>query len=83
VSAGACGVLAATRRGPERPGHPQRARDQLVRALILVDQEQYEPALAYSEKALAILTVTLKNKSKELVPFLDDNRKIREKLGRR
>jgi tetratricopeptide (TPR) repeat protein len=53
------------------------------RALILVEQERYEPALAYSEKALKILTVTLKNKSKELAPFLDDNRKIREKLGRR
>ena len=53
------------------------------RALILVAQEQYKPALVYSEKALAILTVTLKNQSKELEPFLDDNRKIREKLGRR
>jgi Tetratricopeptide repeat len=53
------------------------------RALMLLDQEQYEPALAYSEKALAILTVTLKNRSKELALFLDDNRKIREKLGRR
>ena len=53
------------------------------RALILVEQEQYEPALAYSDKALAILKVTLKNQPKELEPFLDDNRKIREKLGRR
>jgi hypothetical protein len=53
------------------------------RGLILFEQEQYEPALAYSEKALAILKVTLKNQSKELEPFLDDNRKIREKLGRR
>ena len=41
------------------------------RALILLEQEQYEPALAYSEKALA------------LQPFLDDNRGIREKLGLR
>jgi Tetratricopeptide repeat len=53
------------------------------RAVILVEQEQYEPALAYSEKALAILKVTLKNQPKELEPFLDDNRKIRERLGRR
>ena len=51
------------------------------RALVLLDQEQYEPALAYSEKALAILTVTLKNQPKALEPFLNDNRKIREKLG--
>ena len=40
-------------------------------------------ALDYSEKALAILKVTLKNESKELEPFLDDNRLIRERLGRR
>jgi hypothetical protein len=53
------------------------------RALFLLEQEQYESALAYSEKALAILTVALKNRSKELEPFLDDNRKIREKLRRR
>jgi hypothetical protein len=52
------------------------------RALILLEQKQYEPALGYSEKALAILKVALKNRSKELEPFLDDNRKIREGLGR-
>jgi tetratricopeptide (TPR) repeat protein len=53
------------------------------RAGILMAQEQYEPALAYSEKALAILKVTLKSRSKELKPFLDDNQAIRDKLGRR
>jgi tetratricopeptide (TPR) repeat protein len=53
------------------------------RALLLVEQEQYEPALQYSEKALAILKVTLKDQRKALAPFLEDNRKIREKLGQR
>jgi tetratricopeptide (TPR) repeat protein len=53
------------------------------RALLLLEQTHYEPALAYSEKALAILTVMLKNQPKELEPFLEDNRKIREKLGSR
>ena len=53
------------------------------RALVLVAQEQYESALAYSEKALAILKVTFANDQKQLAPFLDDNRQIREKLNRR
>jgi tetratricopeptide (TPR) repeat protein len=62
-----------------------RARQALAgvynnRALLMVEQEQYEAALAYSEKALAILKVTLKNDSKELEAFLEDNRKIRERL---
>jgi hypothetical protein len=52
------------------------------RALLLIDEEQYEPALVYSEKALAILTVTLKNQPKALEPFLNDNRTIRKRLGR-
>lgn len=52
------------------------------RATLLAEQEKYEPALAYSEKALAILTVVLGKRPKELEPFLADNRKIREKLGR-
>ena len=43
-------------------------------------QEQYEPALSHSEKALTILKVTLKNEPKELEPFLEDNRMIRERL---
>ena len=51
------------------------------RALILLDQEQFEAALAYSEKALAVLKGVLK--STELKPFLDDNRALREKLGQR
>ena len=64
-----------------------RARQALAevynnRALMLVEQEQYDSALAYSEKALAILTITLKKQPKQLAPFLEDNRRIREKLGR-
>jgi len=50
------------------------------RALILLEREQYEVALAYSEKALAILKVTLGNQPKALEPFLEDNRAIRDKL---
>ena len=53
------------------------------RALILAEQAKYEPALAYSEKALAILKVTLKNQPQELEQFLNDHRKIRDKLGKR
>jgi len=52
------------------------------RALILLEQEEYERALTYSEKALAILKITLQDRPKELEPFLDDNRKIREKIPR-
>ena len=52
------------------------------RALSLDEQEQYEAALAYSEKALAILKVMFKDRPKELEPFLEDNRQIRGKLGR-
>jgi len=65
-----------------------RARQALAgaynnRALLMLDQEQYEQALVYSDKALEIFKVLLKDRSKELEPFLDDNRQIREKLGRR
>lgn len=52
------------------------------RALILVEQEEYELALVYSEKALALLKVALQGQVGALEPFLEDNRQIRRKLRR-
>ena len=52
------------------------------RALILFGRGQYEAALGYSDKMLAILKDALHASEKELQPFLADNRKIREKLRR-
>ena len=53
------------------------------RAMLLMDQQRWEEALPYSERALAILKEVWKDRPKQLAPFLDDNRRIREKLGPR
>lgn len=50
------------------------------RAILLAEQERYDEALPFSERALALLRVAWKDRPKQLEPFLDDNRKIRNHL---
>jgi len=53
------------------------------RAMLLLDEGKLDEALDYSERALAIARDVFKDRPKVLEPSLEDNRIIRERLGRR